>query len=172
MNTPASERTQQPGNQNPEPFDFSFQFYLQIDPAHSDELPRRFRGIAYSGGVIPNYGRYGDAAIDLATVSFNYTLTLLVNHHADQVAGKCRLLIVNHQLAIEGEFSRVTEHAKHPQHHDQAEPADGAVVAAQGRTSGERRRQRQTRHSVRTGAVREWAGSAPRPRGAGRPGAN
>jgi hypothetical protein len=31
--------------------------------------PQRFRGIAYSGELIPAYGFYGDAAIDLSSIT-------------------------------------------------------------------------------------------------------
>lgn len=44
-------------------------FTLSFAPTivSEEEVPRRFSGVAYSGGVIPQYGFFGDVAIDLAT---------------------------------------------------------------------------------------------------------
>lgn len=51
--------------------------------------PMRFRGVAYSGGVIPQYGFYGDACIDLASMPMpDGELFALVDHDPTQRAGK------------------------------------------------------------------------------------
>ena len=42
-------------------------------------LPTGFSGIAYSGGVVPNYGWYGDSAIDIGSLSIPDQMFALVN---------------------------------------------------------------------------------------------
>lgn len=49
----------------------------------------RFRGVAYSGGTIPQYGFYGDACIDLASLRLpERELFALVDHEPAKRAGK------------------------------------------------------------------------------------
>ena len=55
--------------------------------------PTGFSGIAYSGGVVPNYGWYGDSAIDIGSLSIPDQMFALVNHDPDQRAGHCRVWI-------------------------------------------------------------------------------
>jgi phage head maturation protease len=74
-----------------------------------DDLPARFSGVAYSGGIIPQFGPFGDAAIDLATLQASDRIFALVNHDPDQRAGHGRVWVENNQLLIEGQFARATE---------------------------------------------------------------
>lgn len=68
------------------------QFALSCSPelmAEQDQSPRRFSGTCYSGGVIPNYGWYGDAVIDLSTLKApTKPIFALVNHDKNQRAGR------------------------------------------------------------------------------------
>lgn len=60
--------------------------------AEQDASPRRFSGTCYSGGVIPSYGFYGDAVIDLSTLKApTKPIFALVNHDNNQRAGKLTL---------------------------------------------------------------------------------
>lgn len=76
-------------------------FSVQRDAA----TPQRFRGIAYSGGVIPQYGSFGDAAIDLSSVKLPHgDLFALVDHDHTRRAGKFRADLQDGQIVVEGEF--------------------------------------------------------------------
>lgn len=73
-------------------------------------MPQRFRGVAYSGGVIPKYGSFGDAAIDLASVNIpSGELFALVDHDPTRRAGKFRAAISGNAITVEGEFFQSTE---------------------------------------------------------------
>lgn len=82
--------------------------YLTFSPsleADADGLPKRFSGVAYSGGVIPQYGPYGNAAIDLATLRVPETaLFALVDHDPSQRAGKLTATVQGGAVHIAGEF--------------------------------------------------------------------
>ena len=77
--------------------------------AAGDDLPTRFSGVAYSGGLIPQFGGFGDAAIDLATMQPADKLFMLVNHDPDQRAGHGRVWVEGDQVRVEGQFARSTE---------------------------------------------------------------
>lgn len=83
---------------------------IQCD-AHlaGDDLPTRFSGVAYSGGLIPQFGAFGDAAIDLATLQPSERLFMLVNHDPNARAGHGRVWIEDNQIRVEGQFARSTE---------------------------------------------------------------
>jgi hypothetical protein len=73
-------------------------------------VPKRFSGIAYSGGVIPQYGWLGDAAIDLATFTLpDGAIFALVDHDPTQRAGKLTARLHNNQILVDGEFFTATE---------------------------------------------------------------
>ena len=61
-------------------------FAPDITVDESSGLPTGFSGIAYSGGVVPNYGWYGASAIDMGSVSIPDQMFSLVNHDPDQRA--------------------------------------------------------------------------------------
>lgn len=66
--------------------------------------PRRFSGIAYSGGVI-SYGPLGDVAIDLSSLHLpTKRLFALVNHDPNQRAGTITLSASNDSILVDGEF--------------------------------------------------------------------
>lgn len=82
------------------------------------DAPRRFSGVAYSGGVIPHYGWMGDVAIDLASLrnAQGEALPILVDHdqRIDAIAGRGRIFKATDAeglpfLAVEGEISQATE---------------------------------------------------------------
>lgn len=86
---------------------FTFSPEIAIDPNSS--LPTGFSGIAYSGGVVPNYGWYGDTAIDLASVTFPERIFALVNHDDEERAGHCRVWLEGDAIRVAGQFSKATE---------------------------------------------------------------
>ena len=89
------------------PHYFTFSPEIAIDPNSS--LPTGFSGIAYSGGVVPNYGWYGDTAIDLASVTFPERIFALVNHDDEERAGHCRVWLEGDAIRVAGQFSKATE---------------------------------------------------------------
>lgn len=83
-----------------------FQPTVDLDP----DQPTRFEGLAYSGGVIPNYGLYGDAAIDLESMVVSAKpVFALVNHDSNQRAGKVELRKIESGLLASGSFSLSTD---------------------------------------------------------------
>jgi hypothetical protein len=85
------------------------------------DAPRRFSGVAYSGGVIPHYGWMGDAVINLDTLQNlqGDELPILVDHEQriDAIAGKGRIFRATGPdglpfLAVEGELSDATDAGK------------------------------------------------------------
>ena len=89
------------------PHYFTFSPDIAIDPNSS--LPTGFSGIAYSGGVVPNYGWYGDTAIDLASVTLPERIFALVNHDDEERAGHCRVWLEGDAIRVAGQFSKATE---------------------------------------------------------------
>jgi phage head maturation protease len=83
-------------------------FAVSMQPEQAG-LPRRFSGVAYSGGVIPDYGWNGDAAIDLATLQTGGEIFALVDHNPTMRAGKLRARCEAGQLLVDGEFFTSTE---------------------------------------------------------------
>lgn len=63
---------------------------------------KQFSGVAYSGGLIPAYGHYGDAAIDLATLSTPPKSFALLDHDPRRRAGVATFEVVNGQLLTRG----------------------------------------------------------------------
>lgn len=69
-----------------------------------------FRGVAYSGGVVPNYGWAGDMAIDLASLNAPTEVAILRNHDSNQIVGRAKVSCDGNTLTIEdGTFSTVTD---------------------------------------------------------------
>lgn len=60
----------------------------------------KFGGVAYSGGVIPDYEYYGDIALDLsdAKIANDGNVALLYSHQHSQVIGKANLSLLNSQI--------------------------------------------------------------------------
>ncbi|MBK8225375.1 MAG: hypothetical protein IPK73_30545 [Candidatus Obscuribacter sp.] len=83
-------------------------FSPDITVDETSGLPTGFSGIAYSGGVVPNYGWYGDSAIDIGSLSIPDQMFALVNHDPDQRAGHCRVWIDGSAIHVAGQFSRMT----------------------------------------------------------------
>lgn len=81
-------------------------FAVQRDQA----APQRFHGVAYSGGVIPQYGSFGDACIDLSSITLpEGELFALVDHDTTRRAGKFRASLSDNTVRIEGELFKSTE---------------------------------------------------------------
>ena len=83
--------------------------YLTFAPTISEHdaqgLPTKFSGIAYSGGVIPSYGGFGDAAIEIESFQIpTAPVFALVDHDPKQRAGKLSAELQGNQIAISGEF--------------------------------------------------------------------
>jgi len=87
-------------------------FAPDITVDETNGIPTGFSGIAYSGGVVPNYGWFGDSAIDIGSLSIPDQMFALVNHDPDQRAGHCRVWIEGDAIRVAGQFSRTTEAGK------------------------------------------------------------
>lgn len=87
-------------------------FAPDITVDESSGLPTGFSGIAYSGGVVPNFGWYGNSAIDMGSVSIPDQMFALVNHDPDQRAGHCRVWIEGSTIRVAGQFSKITDAGK------------------------------------------------------------
>ena len=74
------------GGMSDKPHYFTFSPDIAIDPNSS--LPTGFSGIAYSGGVVPDYWNngifFGDCAIDMASVKIPDRMFALINHDDDE----------------------------------------------------------------------------------------
>ena len=81
---------------------------LPLTSPATDGTLSRFRGVAYSGGLIPRYGAYGDAAIDLSTINLPGEVFALVDHDPSQRAGKGSLHIEGGELVFTGEIFKST----------------------------------------------------------------
>lgn len=84
---------------------------LSFSPALSGEgdVPSNFAGTAYSGGVIPGYGFFGDVAIDLSTMKMpTKPVFALLNHDTNQRAGKCEVSNAGSLIEVSGSFSKAT----------------------------------------------------------------
>lgn len=80
------------------------------DITREGELPTRFSGIAYSGGLIPGYGWFGDVAIDLSSLQApNKPVFALLNHDPDQRCGKCTITNAGTFIEVLGTFAQKTE---------------------------------------------------------------
>lgn len=87
-------------------------FAPTVTAAHEDQ-PTQFIGVAYSGGLIPGYGYYGDSAIDLATLKTpSKPMFALLNHDPDQRVGKLTLENKQSLLNVIGSFSQATDAGK------------------------------------------------------------
>lgn len=74
-------------------------------PSAEDALPKRFSGIAYSGGVVPNFGWSGDVVIDLSTMKMpTKRVFALINHDPDQRAGVLSISQSGDAVRVDGEF--------------------------------------------------------------------
>ncbi len=72
--------------------------------------PQRFRGIAYSGGTIPQYGFYGDTCIDIDSLTLpDGRLFALVDHDPSKRAGHFSAFIENDAIIVEGELFQSTD---------------------------------------------------------------
>lgn len=78
-------------------------FEVQGEKPAAPSDPVRFRGVAYSGGLIPGYGWYGESAIDLASLAIpdSYVFAL-TDHDPTKRAGRAKLSRDGDRLAVEG----------------------------------------------------------------------
>lgn len=75
----------------------------------SAETPKQFAGVAYSGGVIPGYGYFGDVAIELSSLKApTKEVFALVNHDTNQRAGKTLITNTGTSIDVLGSFSQST----------------------------------------------------------------
>lgn len=78
--------------------------------ASQEDAATGFAGVAYSGGVVPNYSWHGDMAIDLASMTLpSGEISVLRNHDEDQIVGRCMVVNTGTELLIQnGRFSAAT----------------------------------------------------------------
>jgi hypothetical protein len=62
-------------------------FAASLAPPGEDRAPRRFAGVAYQGGMIPNHWAWGNVVFDLAALEADAPAPLLVEHDRNQRAG-------------------------------------------------------------------------------------
>lgn len=99
-------------------------------PSAEDALPKRFSGIAYSGGVVPDYGPFGDVAIDLGTLKLpSKRLFALINHDPNQRAGTLELSTDGNIIRVDGEFMDTTDGFKVASEFKQGAPWEFSVRA-------------------------------------------
>lgn len=78
-------------------------FPVDVDHAElASGAPRRFRGVAYSGGLVPGYGFLGDVAIDLDGIDLPGQAFALVNHDPNKIAGKVAPALSGQAIVVEG----------------------------------------------------------------------
>lgn len=94
------------------------QFRLAFDVPRDPEEPLRFRGVAYSGDLVPDFGWQGDTAVDLGAMETpdGAELPVLVDHSwsVTAIAGKGRIRRTTDEagamsLTIEGEVTEATD---------------------------------------------------------------
>lgn len=97
-------------------------------PSVDDVLPKRFSGIAYSGGIVPDYGPFGDIAIDLGTLKLpSKRLFALINHDPNQRAGTLELSMDGDAIRVDGEFMDTTDGLKVASEFKQGAPWEFSV---------------------------------------------
>lgn len=90
-----------------------FALFATPDATVVDGRAKGFRGVAYSGGVVPNYGWAGDMAINLATLQAPVEVAILRNHDPNQIVGRAKVSCDGNSLTLEdGTFSEVTAAGK------------------------------------------------------------
>jgi hypothetical protein len=90
-------------------------FSLSFAPSivRDNDIPTQFTGIAYSGGLIPGYGWFGDVAIDLSTLQVpTKPVFALLNHDVDQRCGKCTVTNTGTTIEVLGSFAQSTDAGK------------------------------------------------------------
>jgi len=78
----------------------------------ADGEDRSFRGVAYSGKMIANHPWWGNLIFDVASMSYQKRVPVLMNHDMSKIVGSGSLSKENNQLIINGEFSKVTQEGK------------------------------------------------------------
>jgi phage head maturation protease len=82
-----------------------FTFSPTVTERDAAGLPKRFSGIAYTGGVIPNYGWHGDAIIDMTTLVMpEAEIFALVDHDPTKRAGRLTAELSGGQVIVNGTF--------------------------------------------------------------------
>lgn len=76
-------------------------------------IPTQFTGIAYSGGVVPDYGWLGDTVIDLDTLELpTGEIFALVDHDFGQRAGRITATRQGNEIHVSGHFFKSSEAGK------------------------------------------------------------
>jgi hypothetical protein len=82
-----------------------FTFSPTVTERDAAGLPKRFSGVAYTGGVIPNYGWNGDAIIDMATLVMpEAEIFALIDHDPTKRAGRLTAEVSGGQVIVNGSF--------------------------------------------------------------------
>lgn len=88
-------------------------FKVTAAPDTGGGLPKRFSGVAYSGGLVPGHGWNGDSVIDLSSVVLpEKPVFALVDHDSGQRAGQGRLSLDGQTIQFQGEFFSSTDAGK------------------------------------------------------------
>lgn len=90
-------------------------FELTALEHHTEEdeqgIKKKFRGVAYTGNVIPRHGMATNLVIDLENVDFQAQIPIFKNHDANQIVGFGSLFSDGDQLIVQGEIVD-TEHGR------------------------------------------------------------
>lgn len=82
-----------------------FTFTPDITARDEKGIPTKFTGVAYTGGVVPNYGWYGDVIIDLASAKVpDGQIFALIDHDYTKRAGKLTCQLSGGSIIVNGEF--------------------------------------------------------------------
>lgn len=76
------------------------------------KLEGKFKGIAYSGKPIEQYGWTKNLIIDLSDVRFKSKVPILKGHDHEKIAGNAKLQVLNNQLMIEGKLAKSSAYAE------------------------------------------------------------
>lgn len=83
--------------------------YLRQSLSNESALKGELKGVAYTGGVIPQYAFYENFVVDLATLTIaSEKLPLLKDHDMTKVAGHGKATLSDNSISIEGKISTKT----------------------------------------------------------------
>lgn len=83
--------------------DIALKFSAQ--PEIENGLPTRFRGVAYNGDTIKNYGTMGNVIVDLDNIKLSSETLVLTHHDHKQRIGVASLSLKGGKVVFEGRFS-------------------------------------------------------------------
>ena len=78
---------------------------FSAQPEIENGLPTRFRGVAYNGDTIKNYGAMGNVIVDLDNIKLSSETLVLTHHDHKQRIGVASLSLKGGKVVFEGRFS-------------------------------------------------------------------